>query len=401
MCSLPGLVAWGELIRAFRTCQPSGPAAQVAVRREKPRFGAFLNRWTVAGEARVAGMIDLRSDTATLPSDEMRQAMAAAPVGDEQRGEDPTVAELERRAATFLGQEAAVYLPTATMANQIAVRISTSPGDELLAEEHSHILVFEQGSAAALAGVVTRPLRGHLGRLDPGDITAAIRPASNHHSRTRIVCLENTHNASGGRVWPLAELDAVLEHCRSAGLVTHLDGSRIVNAAVACGVEASRIAHGFDTVTLCLSKGLGCPLGAVIAGSAGNMARARRAKHLLGGAMRQAGIVAAAGLWALDHNVARTVEDHTRARALGDRLANAGLPVDVAAVETNFVLLDVQELGLTADEALDRLSRHDVLLSQTVHPGVLRAVVHLGIDDRDIATASDAITAALGAQDVR
>jgi threonine aldolase len=340
-------------------------------------------------------VIDLRSDTATLPSPEMRAAMAAAPVGDEQRGEDPTVAELEQRAAAFLGQEAAVYLPTATMANQIAVRISTRPGDELLAEEDSHILVFEQGAVAALSGVVTRPLRGRLGRISPEAIGATVRPASNHHSRTRLVCVENSHNASGGRVWPLDELDAVVETCRTHGLAAHLDGARIVNAAVASNVEPSRIGGGFDTVTLCLSKGLGCPLGAIVAGSSTLMQEARRAKHLLGGAMRQAGIVAAAGLFALDHNVGRTVDDHVRARRIAERLERAALPVDAAGVETNFVLIDVGALDLTTAAALERLAQHGVLLSQSARPGVLRAVVHLGIDDAAATAAADAIAAAL------
>jgi threonine aldolase len=340
-------------------------------------------------------VIDLRSDTATVPSQEMRAAMAAAAVGDEQRGEDPTVAELERRSAAFLGQEAALYLPTATMANQIAVRVSTQPGDELVAEEHSHVFTFEQGAFAALSGVVARPLSGHLGRISPAQIQAAIRPVTNHHSRTRLVCVENTHNASGGTVWPLDELDAVAETCRGEGLIAHLDGARIVNAAIATEVEPARIARAFDTVTLCLSKGLGCPLGAILAGSEEMIRAARRAKHLLGGAMRQAGIVAAAGLYALEHNVARTADDHARARALAECLERAGLPVHAADVQTNFVLIDVGGLNIAPTHALERLAQHGVLLSHSAGPTVLRAVVHLGIDDEDVRAAGDGIIAAL------
>lgn len=345
-------------------------------------------------------MIDIRSDTATMPSAGMRAAMASAAVGDEQRGEDPTVCELELRTAAFLGQEAAVYLPTATMANQIAVRISTSPGDELIAEEHAHILVFEQGAVAALSGVVTRPLRGHLGRLDPAEIAATVRPRSNHHSRTRLLCVENTHNASGGRVWPIDELEAAVETARASDLRTHLDGARLVNAAIASGVEPARIGSLFDTVTLCLSKGLGCPLGAVLAGSEASTASARRAKHLFGGAMRQAGIVAAAGLYALDHNVYRTADDHRRARTLGTRLHDAGLPVDADAVETNFILLDVGAIGLTSADAMAQLERAGVLVSQTAHRDVLRAVIHLDIDDDDIDAAAEAISGALSPSSV-
>jgi threonine aldolase len=343
-------------------------------------------------------VIDLRSDTSTRPTAGMRAAIAAADVGDEQRGEDPTVRALEGRAAAFLGQEAAVYVPTATMANQIALRILTQPGDELLAEENAHVLINEQGAPAALSGLVMRALPGRNGRFTPEQVRASIRDwRSGHMPITRLVSVENTHNSSGGRAWPLDELKALTETAYEFDLRLHLDGARLVNAAVAQRVEPAEIGRGFDAVTLCLSKGLGCPLGALVAGSEELMVKARRAKHLFGGAMRQAGIVAAAGIYALDHHVDRIADDHARARRLADGLAAAGLPVDLEQVETNFVYLDVAPLGLTRAEARVRLDAAGVALSSTVHPTVLRAVTHLDVSDEDVDRAVELIPRALGA----
>ncbi|MDX6492477.1 MAG: threonine aldolase [Gaiellaceae bacterium] len=343
-------------------------------------------------------MIELRSDTLTQPTPGMRQAIANAVVGDEQKREDPTVIDLEERAAALLGHEAAVFLPTATMANQIAIRILTEPGDELLAEENSHILISEQGGPAALSGLVMRALPGNAGRLTPEQIRGSIRDhASGHSPRTRLVTLEDTHNSAGGRVWPLEEIAAVTAIAREHGLAVHLDGARILNAAIASGVPGATIGAHFDTVTICFSKGLGCPLGSVVAGSEALMLKARRAKHLFGGAMRQAGIVAAAAVYALDHHVERLAEDHARARRLAEGLADAGLPVDVAAVETNFVQLDVEPLGLTKADALARQAQQGVGLSGTIHPTKLRAVTHLDVSDEDIERAIDLIPRALGA----
>ena len=343
-------------------------------------------------------MIDLRSDTVTQPTPAMREAIANAVVGDEQEREDPTVLELERRAAAFLGQEEAVFLPTASMANQIALRILTRPGDEVLAEENSHIFINEQGGPAVFSGLVMRGLPGHHGRIAPEQIRAAMRDwRSGHMPITRLVSIEDTHNSAGGRVWPLDEIDAIVATARELDLRVHLDGARIVNAATALGVPAAEIGRRTDTVTLCLSKGLGCPLGALVAGSAELMVAARRAKHLFGGAMRQAGIIAAAGVYALDHNLERIADDHARARRLGDAWAAAGLGVDPEQVETNFVFLDVGPLGLTPAEAAARLADAGVRLSDTVHPTILRAVTHLGLSDEDIERAAELVPAALGA----
>jgi len=343
-------------------------------------------------------VIELRSDTLTQPTPAMRQAIANAVVGDEQKREDPTVLELERRAAELLGQEEAVFLPTATMANEIALRIQSEPGDLLIAEEHSHVLIAEQGGPAVHAGLLVRPLAGYAGRITPEQIRASMTdPHSGHEPRTRLVSLENSHNSSGGRVWRLDEIDAVIAVVRELGLRVHLDGARIFNAATALGVPAAEIGRRFDTVTLCLSKGLGCPLGALVAGSAELMVKARRGKHLFGGAMRQAGIVAAAGVYAFDHHIERLAEDHARARRLAEGLAAAGVGVDIDAVETNFAQIDVAPLGLSKPEALERLKQAGVGLSGTVHPTKLRAVTHLDVSDEDIERALELIPRALGA----
>jgi threonine aldolase len=341
-------------------------------------------------------VIDLRSDTQTKPSAGMRAAMAAAEVGDEQRREDPTVLELEARAAAYLGHEEAVYLPTATMANQIALAILGRRGTELLVEETAHIMISELGGAAMHSGLQTRGLTGHRGRLSPSQIEAAIRPVDRLHTpQASVVALENTHNAAGGAVWPLEELGAVAQAARRLGLAVHLDGARLANASVATGIAAARMGALADTVTLCLSKGLGCPLGAVIAGSAELMARARVEKHRFGGAMRQAGIVAAAGVYALEHNVSRLADDHARARRLAEGWAEHGIPADPNAVETNFVQVDVGSLGLTSAEAAGRLAEAGVALSGTVRPGILRAVTHLDVDDEDVERAIELAPAAL------
>jgi len=338
-------------------------------------------------------VIDLRSDTLTQPTPAMREAIARAAVGDDQKREDPTVNELERRGAEFLGQEEAVYLPTATMANQIALQILGHPGDALLVERHAHIMLSELGGPAAHSGLLTIGLTGTKGRFSPDQVVSEIRDRTSVHvAPTRIVAVENTHNSAGGSVWPLEEIDAMVATCREHELAVHLDGARLVNAAIASGVDSARIARDFDTVTLCFSKGLGCPLGALIAGSRELMVAARRGKHFFGGAMRQAGIVAAAALYSLEHHVDRIADDHARARRLAEGLAEAGVKVDLDRVETNFVQIDV---GPERADAIERMKANGVLVSTTVHPTVVRAVTHLDISDEDIETAIEAIPAAL------
>ena len=284
------------------------------------------------------------------------------------------------------------------MANEIALRLHGEPGDEVLAEQHSHILIAELGGPAVHSGLQTRPLPGDRGRLTPEQIRATAYTVEGdlHAPLTKIVSIENTHNASGGRVWPLAEVVAVAETCRELGLRLHLDGARLFNAAVASGLPAAEIARHADTVTICLSKGLGCPLGALVAGSHEDMRRARRFKHLFGGAMRQAGIVAAAGVYAFEHNIERLADDHARAKRLAEGFAAAGLPVEPEDVETNFVQIDLAPLGLTQANALERLHQAGVGLSGTVHPTRLRAVTHLDVTDEDIERAIEIAPQALG-----
>jgi threonine aldolase len=326
----------------------------------------------------------------------MRRAIAGARVGDEQKREDPSVTELQERVAALLGKDEAIFLPTATMANQIALKLHAWPGDVLIAEETSHVVIYEYGGAAAHAGLMTLGLAGDRGRLTPEQVRSAAAPSAKvADQRASVLVLENTHNSSGGRVWPLAELEDVAEAARGAGLSVHLDGARLMNASTALGIEPSAIAAPCDTVTVCLSKGLGCPLGALLAGTDALMEYAWREKHLFGGAMRQAGIVAAAGLYALEHNVERLAEDHARARRLAEALADAGVPVDLEQVETNFVQIDAAALGLDRADALARLAAAGVGLSATIHPTVMRAVTHLDVTDDDIARASELIPEAL------
>ena len=341
-------------------------------------------------------MIDLRSDTATRPTAEMRAAIAAADVGDEQEREDPTVNELQRRVAELLGQEAALFLPTATMANQIALRVLGRPGGELIAEERTHVLVYEAGGAAVHSGLVMRGLPGVAGRLTVEQMRETVARADWLQPASMVV-LENTHRSSGGRVWPLDDFEAVVAAAHELSLGVHLDGARLLNAQVASGVPAAAFGRLADTVTLCFSKGLGCPLGAALAGSAERIERAWHGKFLFGGAMRQAGIVAAAALYALDHHVDRLAEDHARARRLADGLAAAGLPVDPFECESNFVAVDLGPLGLATDEAVARAREGGVLMSR-LRPGVLRAATYLGVEDDMIEAAIELVPRALGAR---
>src|SRR5436853_3281193 len=311
----------------------------------------------------------------------MRAAMAAAEVGDEQYLEDPTVNELQRRMAELLGQEAALFLPTATMANQAALRAQTKPGGMLLAEERTHVLVYEWGGPAIHSGLVMKGVKAEAGRVTPEHIAAEDRYEL---APGGIVVLENTHRSSGGRVWPLDEFRATVDAAHERGVAVHLDGARLFNAAVGAGLAPSEWSQYADSVSVCFSKGLGCPLGAVVAGSAAFIERAWEAKYLFGGAMRQAGVIAAAALYALDHNVERLADDHARARRLAE-----GLDLDASVVETNFVAFPDPGDG----EA--RLAARGVLVSD-LRPGMLRAVTHLGVSDDDIDQAIEIVPEALG-----
>jgi threonine aldolase len=319
-------------------------------------------------------VIDLRSDTVTKPTPGMLAAMAAAEVGDEQYLEDPTTQELERRMAELLGHEAALFLPTATMANQAALRSQTKPGGVLLAEERTHVLVYEWGGPAIHSGLIMQGVPAERGRVTPQHVWAENDPDLGPGG---IVVLENSHRSSGGTIWPLDEFRATVEAARERGAAVHLDGARLFNAAVGAGVEPRTWAALADSVTICFSKGLGCPLGAVLAGSATLIERAWESKYLFGGALRQSGVIAAAMLYALDHNVEPLADDHARAR----RLAEA---IGAKPPETNFVSIP-DDSGLE-----DRLREQGVLVGN-LRPGWLRAVTHLGIGDDDIDVAIGAL----------
>ena len=339
--------------------------------------------------------IDLRSDTVTLPTSEMRRAMAEAEVGDDVYGEDPTIGRLEEMAAARLGKEAGLFLPSGTMANQVAVMTHCARGDEVLVEAEAHVYFYEPAAIAVLSGAQPRPIPGHEGVLEVAAIAAALRPPNIHFPRTALLCLENTHNRSGGRVFPLEKLRAACDFAHGHDIAVHLDGARIFNAATATGTPAQEIAAGADSVMFCLSKGLACPVGSVLCGTRSFIERARRNRKILGGGMRQAGILAAAGIVALETMVDRLAEDHANARRLAAGLAAvAGLEVDPAAVETNMVVARVSAPGLTAAGAAQRITAAGVLVNAT-GPQTMRFVTHKDVSAPDIDEALGRIARAL------
>ena len=339
--------------------------------------------------------VNLFSDTQTRPSAAMKEAMMRAEVGDEQNGDDPTIVALCDRMAALTGKEAAMFLPTGTMCNQIAILTHCRPGDEIMAHESSHIIANEGGGPGALAGAVVLGLRGARGMFDRVAIEGALRERRRNAPPQTLLAVEQTSNGGGGSVWPLALLTEVLESAQSHGMRTHMDGARLMNAAVASGVSAAEMAAGCDSVWLDFTKGLGAPLGAVLCGSAGFIDQAWRWKQRLGGSLRQGGICAAACLFALDENVARLEEDHTNARALAEGLA--GVPgLLVEAPETNLVFFDTREAGLTAAALAERIRRAGLLVS-VVGQYRVRACTHLDVTAADIATAIGIMTEAVAA----
>ena len=338
-------------------------------------------------------MINLYSDTQTLPTEAMREAMARAPVGDEQRLEDPSVNRLCEMAAELLGKESAVFLPSGTMCNEIAIRVHCSAGDEVIADHTSHVVHFEGGAPAALSGVMIASLDGERGVYSGDQARAAVRdPANRYAPRSRLLAVEQTANLGGGTVWPIGALRAVVDVAGEHGLATHMDGARLLNAAAASGAPAREHARGFDTVWIDLSKGLGCPVGAVLATSRSRIDDVWRWKQRLGGAMRQAGILAAAGIHALEHHVERLVDDHRRARRFAEGLANVpGLAVDLDSVETNIVYFEVEEAaGRSAKEVSEALAERGVSIG-ALGPRRLRAVTHLDVAGADVEAALGAL----------
>jgi threonine aldolase len=333
--------------------------------------------------------VDLYSDTLTKPTDEMRRFMCAAEVGDEQKGEDPTVNLLTEMVANLLGKEAAVFLPSGTMCNEISLRVHCRPGDEMLAHRTAHPINFEGGGPGALAGVNARTLDGARGIYDAAAAEAGIRPPNRHAPRSRLLWVEQTSNLGGGAVWPLATIREVTDVARRHGLATHLDGARLMNAVVASEVAAREHAAPFESAWIDFTKGLGAPVGAALAGSRGFIEDAWRCKQQMGGAMRQAGIIAAAGVYALRHNVERLAEDHANARRLAYALAELpGVVLDPTTVETNIVLFDLTG-PLDAAGFVARLLEEGVRMG-AMGPRTVRAVTHLDVSAAQTARAIEA-----------
>jgi len=323
-------------------------------------------------------VIDLRSDTLTSPTPGMRAAMAGADVGDDVYGEDPTVNALEEEVAGLFGHEAALFVPSGTMGNQLCLRVLVPPGEELLCDADAHVVTYEMGAAAAHGGVSTRTWLAASGRLDVHAVRAMIRPAGYYTVPTRAVAVENTHNRGGGSVQPLASLQELRALADEVGVLLHCDGARIWNAHVAAGVPLSAYGQLFDTLSVCLSKGLGAPVGSLVVSTAERVAQARDMRKRLGGGMRQVGVLAAAGRYALEHHLDRLADDHRRAHRMAELLS-----VDQSTVDTNIVSIDIDD----APELADKVRADDLLVS-VVSPTRIRLVTHLGIEDADVEDAA-------------
>jgi threonine aldolase len=335
--------------------------------------------------------VDLRSDTLSKPTPAMRAAMAAAEVGDDCYREDPTVTKLEERIAALLGKEAAIYVPSGTMSNQIGLRLHCSPGDEFLCEANCHIYSFEQGAYAQLSGLVARPVPGDFGVLQPEQLADLIRPDADLYSRTRLVCLENTHNRGAGKIQPYDTVESICKWAHSNGLATHLDGARLFNAVIATKIPATKWAAHFDTVSCCFSKGLGAPIGSALSGPKDLIEAARRHRRAFGGSMRQAGVIAAAALFALEHHIERLADDHKHAQLLGDAVAEcAALELWPKEIDTNIVIFRVEPSWGTAKEFVSAARERGVLML-AVAPQVVRAVTHLDVSRADIERAGSVV----------
>lgn len=335
-------------------------------------------------------MLEFYSDTQTRPTRAMREAAVEVPLGDERHDADPSTSELCARVAEMLGMEAALFLPSGTMCNEIAIAVHTRPGDEVICTRESHIIFAESGGPAALSGVMMHPIDSERGQLTPEQLAAAIRPRSAHAPRSRLLVAEQTANLAGGAIWPLDRLNAVAFAAKEAGLATHLDGARLLNAQVATGIAAAEYARGFDSAWIAFTKGLGCPVGAVLAGSHDFVADAWLLKRRWGGAMRQSGVLTAMCLYALDHHVARLAEDHALAKSIGERLATLPAIKAVMPVETNIVIADLAEQAPDARETARLLRQKNVTVT-VVGSRRLRMVTHLDVGPAD----ADALIAAL------
>ena len=336
-------------------------------------------------------LIDLRSDTVTKPTVAMRRAMAEAEVGDDVMGEDPTVRQLEDQVAELLGKPAALFVPSGTMSNQIAIGLQTKPGDELVCDATSHVYLWEGGGISRLWGVTPRTVEPTSGLMGLDDLRGKIRPDDMHYAQTRLVCLENTHNRRGGRVHPITAVAEVAGWAQAHHLKMHLDGARLMNAVVASGIAANEWSRYFDTVSLCFSKGLGAPIGSALAGSSDLIDEARRLRKVLGGGMRQVGMVAAGALFALNNHVDRLAEDHANAQLLAQAVEETpGLSLESGRVETNLVWINVASALGTARTVAESLQAEGVLVSG-LGPQVIRACTHLNVSRDDVSKAAAAI----------
>jgi len=339
-------------------------------------------------------MIDLRSDTVTLPTAEMRKVIASADVGDDVYGEDPMVNRLQDQVAELMGKEAALFVASGTMSNQVAIRTHTVPGDEVILDYNCHIFNYESGAGAALSGVQLHTIIGDHGILEPKEIADAIRPDDHHYAPTALIALENTHNRAGGIIYPLETIQDIGALAHKHGIGLHLDGARLMNAVVASGIPAATWAKSFDSISLCLSKGLGAPVGSVLSGSRDFIQEAHRYRKMLGGGMRQAGILAAAGIYALDHHVNRLAEDHENAQILARAMENMGLLKDDRNwTQTNMVVLAFPRGN--AYEIETKLKAAGLLVS-AMDAYMVRMVTHLGIDRGDVDTSIEILQRVLG-----
>ncbi|MEJ2627425.1 MAG: low-specificity L-threonine aldolase [bacterium] len=340
--------------------------------------------------------IDLRSDTFTKPSAEMREAMKNAEVGDDVFGEDPTVNRLQEEVAGLLGKETGLFVASGTMGNQVALNSLTQPGQEVILEENAHIFYYEAGAPSLLSGVQLRTIPGKDGILTDQSIEKAIRPPNVHFPPTSLICLENTHNRAGGKIYPLPEIKKIHTLAKKHGLKMHLDGARLWNASVATGISLKEYAHYFDSINVCFSKGLGAPVGSMLLGSKEIMKTAHRYRKIYGGGMRQAGIIAAGALYAVNNNIERLSQDHDNAKKLAQGFNSVpGFSVNMNNVETNIVMVDVDKNHFTADQVVARLKKHNILIL-AVGPQRLRAVTHLDVNSTDIKTAVDIIKVSFG-----
>jgi len=340
--------------------------------------------------------IDLRSDTVTKPTPGMRRAMAEAEVGDDVFGEDPTVNFLQKKIAKILGKEAAIFFPSGTMANQVAIKSHTQPGDEVIIEAFSHSYNFEAGAGGALSGIQFYLLKGDRGIFEVSQIEEAIRPDDHHFPVTRLVCIENTHNRGGGSIFPIEKMREIYQLAKSKGLRVHLDGARLWNASVASGIKPHEYAQWADSVSVCLSKGLGAPVGSLVSGPKAFIGRAHRFRKMFGGGMRQVGILAAAGIYGLDHHLERLTEDHQNAKhlALGLRKLE-GISIDPELVETNIVIFDVSQTGKNAPQIVEAMKKEKIL-THAFGKTHIRLVTHLDVSREEIEMALNAFQKVIG-----